>query len=45
LAIKTHGRPRSWRHPTRIRQLHGFFDNELQAEGPGFENFVTNAEG
>jgi RNA polymerase primary sigma factor len=32
---------RKMRHPTRIRQLHGFFDNELQADGPGFENFVA----
>jgi RNA polymerase primary sigma factor len=35
---------RKMRHPTRIRQLHGFFDNELQSEGPGFENFVTDDE-
>jgi RNA polymerase primary sigma factor len=35
---------RKMRHPTRIRQLHGFFDNELQSEGPGFENFVTDEE-
>ncbi|MDR1413682.1 MAG: RNA polymerase sigma factor RpoD [Puniceicoccales bacterium] len=33
---------RKMRHPTRIRQLHGFFDNELQADGPGFENFVAS---
>jgi RNA polymerase primary sigma factor len=32
---------RKMRHPTRIRRLHGFFDNELQSEGPGFENFIT----
>jgi RNA polymerase primary sigma factor len=35
---------RKMRHPTRIRQLHGFFDNELQAEGPGFEHFVTESD-
>jgi RNA polymerase primary sigma factor len=34
---------RKMRHPTRIRQLHGFFDNELQSEGPGFENFTTDS--
>jgi RNA polymerase primary sigma factor len=34
---------RKMRHPTRIRQLHGFFDNELQSEGPGFEHFITDA--
>lgn len=33
---------RKMRHPTRIRQLHGFFDNELQSDGPGFENFITD---
>jgi RNA polymerase primary sigma factor len=32
---------RKMRHPTRIRQLHGFFDNELQSDGPGFENFTV----
>ena len=32
---------RKMRHPTRIRQLNGFFDNELQSDGPGFENFIT----
>jgi RNA polymerase primary sigma factor len=35
---------RKMRHPTRIRQLHGFFDNKLQSEGPGFENFVTDED-
>jgi RNA polymerase primary sigma factor len=35
---------RKMRHPTRIRQLHGFFDNELQSDGPGFENFVSDED-
>ncbi len=30
---------RKMRHPTRIRQLHGFFEGEANANGPGFENF------
>jgi len=30
------------RHPTRIRQLHGFFENEGQGnlEGPGAQDFI-----
>jgi RNA polymerase primary sigma factor len=31
---------RKMRHPTRIRQLHGFFEGEFTTEGPGFEDFV-----
>jgi RNA polymerase primary sigma factor len=31
---------RKMRHPTRIRQLHGFFDGEFTTEGPGFEDFI-----
>jgi hypothetical protein len=27
------------RHPTRIRQLHGFFEGEFATTGPGFEQF------
>ena len=27
------------RHPTRIRQLHGFFEGELDMSGPGFDHF------
>jgi RNA polymerase primary sigma factor len=27
-------------HPTRIRQLHGFFEGEFTTEGPGFEDFI-----
>jgi len=31
---------RKMRHPTRIRQLHGFFEADQNTEGPGFENFA-----
>lgn len=31
---------RKMRHPTRLRQLNGFFENELQSAGPGFEDFT-----
>jgi RNA polymerase primary sigma factor len=30
---------RKMRHPTRIRQLHGFFEGEFSTTGPGFEQF------
>lgn len=30
---------RKMRHPTRIRQLHGFFEGEINLEGEGFDNF------
>lgn len=30
---------RKMRHPTRIRQLHGFFEGEIDTSGPGFESF------
>jgi len=30
---------RKMRHPTRIRQLHGFFEGEIDTSGPGFDNF------
>jgi RNA polymerase primary sigma factor len=30
---------RKMRHPTRIRQLHGFFEGELDTSGPGFDQF------
>jgi RNA polymerase primary sigma factor len=30
---------RKMRHPTRIRQLHGFFEGELDMSGPGFDHF------
>ena len=33
---------RKMRHPTRIRQLHGFFEGEFLTEGPGFEDFVAD---
>lgn len=36
---------RKMRHPTRIRQLHGFFEGEIDTSGPGFESFSkTTAE-
>lgn len=35
---------RKMRHPTRIRQLHGFFEGETDTSGPGFENFSKTAE-
>ncbi|MGF1448781.1 MAG: RNA polymerase sigma factor RpoD [Opitutales bacterium] len=35
---------RKMRHPTRIRQLHGFFEGEYDTSGPGFENFKRNGE-
>jgi len=31
---------RKMRHPTRLRQLHGFFEAEKNAEGPGFATFA-----
>lgn len=31
---------RKMRHPTRMRQLNGFFNNELQSKGPGFDDFT-----
>jgi RNA polymerase primary sigma factor len=30
---------RKMRHPTRIRQLHGFFEGEFATSGPGFDQF------
>ncbi len=30
---------RKMRHPTRIRQLHGFFEAEGNSSGPGFDHF------
>ena len=30
---------RKMRHPTRIRQLHGFFEGDINPETHGFENF------
>lgn len=35
---------RKMRHPTRIRQLHGFFEGEFDEKGPGFENFTKDAK-
>jgi RNA polymerase primary sigma factor len=32
---------RKMRHPTRIRQLHGFFEGEFTTDGPGFEDFIN----
>lgn len=31
---------RKMRHPTRMRQLNGFFNNDLQSKGPGFDDFT-----
>jgi RNA polymerase primary sigma factor len=31
---------RKMRHPTRIRQLNGFFEGDFNLEGPSFEEFV-----
>ena len=35
---------RKMRHPTRIRQLHGFFEGEIDTSGPGFDNFRRPGE-
>jgi RNA polymerase primary sigma factor len=35
---------RKMRHPTRIRQLHGFFEGDFDTEGPGFEDFVQQQQ-
>lgn len=35
---------RKMRHPTRIRQLHGFFEGEIDTSGPGFEAFSKTNE-
>ncbi len=35
---------RKMRHPTRIRQLHGFFEGEIDTSGPGFDNFRRGGE-
>ena len=32
---------RKMRHPTRIRQLNGFFEGEGETTGPGFDNFAN----
>jgi RNA polymerase primary sigma factor len=34
---------RKMRHPTRIRQLNGFFEGDFDTEGPGFEDFVQQS--
>ncbi len=33
---------RKMRHPTRLRQLHGFFEAEGNNTGPGFDHFKKN---
>jgi RNA polymerase primary sigma factor len=33
---------RKMRHPTRMRQLNGFFNSELRSSGPGFEDFAID---
>ncbi|MGE9289560.1 MAG: RNA polymerase sigma factor RpoD [Puniceicoccales bacterium] len=35
---------RKMRHPTRIRQLHGFFDSDQAQEGVGTNEFLMGAE-
>jgi RNA polymerase primary sigma factor len=35
---------RKMRHPTRIRQLHGFFEGDAPANKPGFEAFTQTNE-
>lgn len=35
---------RKMRHPTRIRQLHGFFENEGNLDGPGAQDFIEGKE-
>jgi len=35
---------RKMRHPTRIRQLHGFFDSDQAQEGVGTNEFITGSE-
>ncbi len=35
---------RKMRHPTRIRQLHGFFEAEVNNAGPGFDQFKKNKD-
>jgi len=32
---------RKMRHPTRMRQLQGMFEGELDTSGPGFDHFVS----
>jgi RNA polymerase sigma factor, sigma-70 family len=36
---------RKMRHPTRIRQLHGFFEAEGNSSGPGFDHFKKMKDG
>lgn len=33
---------RKMRHPTRLRQLHGFFEGDIDTSGPGFEAFMKD---
>jgi len=35
---------RKMRHPTRIRQLHGFFEAELSTSGPGYDQFKKGSD-
>jgi len=35
---------RKMRHPTRIRQLHGFFEAELSTSGPGYDQFKKSSD-
>ena len=36
---------RKMRHPTRIRQLQGFFEAEINTAGPGFDHFKKANQG
>ena len=35
---------RKMRHPTRLRQLHGFFESENNNAGPGFDHFKKSKD-
>ena len=35
---------RKMRHPTRMRQLQGMFEGELDTSGPGFDQFISEDE-
>lgn len=36
---------RHMRHPTRMRQLNGFFNSDLRSSGPGFDDFTIDGYG
>jgi len=35
---------RKMRHPTRMRQLQGMFEGELDTSGPGFDQFISDED-